>query len=139
MGSVEQRTISAAGAAAAVEAARVKAAELGIAVSVAVVDPAGVLKAFARLDGSPLLSVNTCQQKAYTAVAVGIPTKDFHARYADQPALLGLIGGLPGLAVIGGGVPIYEGSALIGGVGVSGASAEQDAEVAGAAAAAAAG
>ena len=136
---VEQRTISDEGARRCVAAARAQATELGLAVSIAVVDATGVLKAFVRVDGAPLLSVVVAQRKAYTAVAAGMPTQALYDGYRDEPVLLGLIGGLPGAAVIGGGVPLYHGDALVGAVGVSGGSVEQDVTIAEAAAAAVAG
>jgi glc operon protein GlcG len=134
--SVEQRTISRADAQRCIEAAEQKAAEIGLPVSVAVVDGAGVLKAFARTDGASLLSVAVSQRKAYTAAAVGAPTDALFGAMEQAPSLLVLVGTQPGLALIGGGAPIQDGGAVVGAVGVSGGSAEQDAEVAAAAAAA---
>ncbi len=130
MTSFEQRTISADAAARCLTAARTRARQLAIAVSIAVVDTSGTLKAFLRTDGARLVSVDTAQRKAYTAVALEASTHDLQEWYRDQPALLGLIGGLPGLAAIGGGVPLRAGEVLVGAIGVSGGSAAQDVEVA---------
>jgi uncharacterized protein GlcG (DUF336 family) len=135
MSSVEQRTISAEAAERCLAAARAKAAELGVAVSIAVVDAAGGLKAFLHLDGAPPLSVVVSQRKAYTAAALRTPTQTLYDTYSGGP-LLTLIGALPGVAPLGGGVPIREGETVIGAIGASGATAEQDVEVATAAAAA---
>src|ERR1700691_1495055 len=55
-------------------AAADKAEALGKGFVIALVDESGVLKAFARLDGAPLLSVQVAQDKAYTAAGSGIAT-----------------------------------------------------------------
>lgn len=136
MTSMSQPVISRADAAACLAAAEKHAAELGIPVSVAVVDSAGTLKAFARADGASLLSVAVSQRKAYTAAAIGVATDALYEAFHSDPALLMLIGGQPGLALIGGGVPIHESTHLIGAVGAAGGSKEQDAEIAAAGAAA---
>ncbi|MGH3184750.1 MAG: GlcG/HbpS family heme-binding protein, partial [Streptosporangiaceae bacterium] len=57
-----------------IEAAERKAAEMGHPFVIAIVDDSGVLKAFSRMDGAPLLSVQVAQDKAYTAVGFGIAT-----------------------------------------------------------------
>ena len=51
-----------------VEAAIARAKELGVKQNVAVVDDGGNLKAFARMDGAPLLGIEGSQRKAYTAL-----------------------------------------------------------------------
>jgi len=114
-------------------AAEEKAQELGFAVSVAVVDSAGVLKAFHRMDGAPLVSVESCQRKAYTAAAVGVPTQGLYDAYHENPVMLSQISTLSGILVIGGGIPV-DAAGFAGAVGVAGGSAEQDALVAAAAA-----
>jgi len=55
-------------------AAEQKAAQMGHAFAIAVVDDSGVLKAFSRMDGAPLLAVQVAQDKAYTAVGFGLAT-----------------------------------------------------------------
>ncbi len=57
-----------------VAAAEAKADEMGIPFVIAIVDESGVLKAFSRMDGAALLSVQVAQDKAYTAVGFGMPT-----------------------------------------------------------------
>jgi uncharacterized protein GlcG (DUF336 family) len=51
-----------------------KASEIGLKISVSIVDESGVEKAFARMDGAPLISVETARKKAVLAVGFGIPT-----------------------------------------------------------------
>lgn len=120
-----------------VEAAVAKASELGLRCVVAVVDHSGVLKAFSRMDGAPLLAVQVAQDKAYTAVGFGIPTDGWYDFIkSDGPLALGAPSGIDRLVVFGGGYPINSGEVTVGGVGVSGGHYSQDMEVAKAALAA---
>jgi uncharacterized protein GlcG (DUF336 family) len=59
-----------------VDQAVAKARQLGVAENVAVVDDGGNLKAFSRMDGAPILSIEIAQNKAYTAL-FGVSTQDF--------------------------------------------------------------
>jgi hypothetical protein len=54
---------------------------------IAVVDDGGVLKAFSRMDGAALLSVQVAQDKAYTAVGFSMPTHAWHDFIKDDPPL----------------------------------------------------
>lgn len=124
--SIASRTITAEAAAAAVQAAVAHAAALGIRVNAAVADPAGVLMAFLRMPGAFVPSVGIAIDKAYTAAGFGFPTSQWlEAIGGDEALRLGLPQ-RPRLVVFGGGLPIREGGVLIGGIGVSGGSAEQD-------------
>lgn len=124
--SVPQAAISAEAASQAVRAAVAKAAELGIRVNVAVTDASGVLAAFLRMPGAFLHSVEIAIDKAYTAASFGFSTAQWEQVLADDAALGRGLPQRPRLVVFGGGLPIREGDALIGGIGVSGGSAEQD-------------
>lgn len=124
--SVPQRAISADAAAAAVRAAVAAAETLGILINVAVTDTSGVLAAFLRMPGAFLHSVDIAVDKAYTAASFGMPTSQWQAILAqDEPLRTGMPH-RPRLVVFGGGLPIKEDNVLIGGIGVSGGSAEQD-------------
>lgn len=113
-----------------IEAATAKALELGIAEAIAVVDEAGTLKAFRRMDGAPLLAIEIATNKAYTAVSYGIATHDwFDFIKADPPLLHGIVH-TPRLVVFGGGYPITVEGQTIGGIGISGGHYEQDMVVA---------
>jgi uncharacterized protein GlcG (DUF336 family) len=98
---------------------------------IAIVDDSGVLKAFSRMDGAPLLSVQVAQDKAYTAVGFGLATETWHDFVKDDPPLaMGAAPGIDRLIVFGGGYPIKVGEAVVGGIGVSGGHYSQDMEVA---------
>jgi uncharacterized protein GlcG (DUF336 family) len=127
----ETATLNLEGARRALEAAVRHAQELGVAVCVAVADQAGNLLAFARMDGAPLLSAAIAQDKAYTVAAFGgLPTHAWFDLIKDEPPLLHGIVKTDRLVVFGGGVPVRSGERVVGAVGVSGGSAEQDRAVA---------
>jgi uncharacterized protein GlcG (DUF336 family) len=108
-----------------------QAVEDGGAFVVSVVDESGVQKAFARMDGAPLLSVQVAQDKAYTAAGFGLPTDGwFDFIKEDEPLRVGAPTGIDRLVVFGGGYPITIDGAVIGGVGVSGGHYTQDMTVA---------
>jgi uncharacterized protein GlcG (DUF336 family) len=114
-----------------IAAAEAKAAELGVPMVIAVSDESGVLKAFSRMDGAALLSVQIAQDKAYTAVGFGMPTDGWHDFIKDDPPLAGgAVGGIDRLVIFGGGYPIKVGDRIVGAIGVSGGHYTQDMEVA---------
>jgi uncharacterized protein GlcG (DUF336 family) len=128
---VEKRSVSAAAAGRLIAAAEAKAAELGKAFATAIVDDGGVLKAFSRMDGAPLLSVQVAQDKAYTAAGFGMPTHGWHDFIKDDPPLAaGAPSGIDRLVVFGGGFPIVVGEQVVGGIGVSGGHYSEDMQVA---------
>lgn len=124
--SVSVRSISAEAAAAATQAAVAHAKELGIRINVAVTDSSGTLMAFLRMPGAFLHSIDIATDKAYTSASFGMPTSQWMEILRQDEALRIGIPQRPRLVVFGGGVPIREGEDLIGGIGVSGGSAEQD-------------
>jgi uncharacterized protein GlcG (DUF336 family) len=98
---------------------------------VAVCDESGVLKAFSRMDGAALLSVQIAQDKAFTAVGFGMPSDAWHDFIKDDPPLSkGAVGGIDRLVIFGGGYPIKLGDSIVGAIGVSGGHYTQDMEVA---------
>ena len=114
-----------------IAAAEAKAGEMGHPFVIAVVDESGVLKAFSRMDGAALISVQIAQDKAYTAVGFGIPTDGWYDFIKDDPPLaLGAPAGIDRLVVFGGGYPISIGGKVAGAIGVSGGHYSQDMEVA---------
>lgn len=134
--SVVKRSISAEAAWQAIQAAEAKAREINVAMVIAVVDESGILKAFSRMDGAPLLSVDIAKDKAYTAVAFGLPTHEWFNFIKDDAPLLHGITKTPRLIVFGGGYPLKADGQVIGGIGVSGGHYSHDMQVAEAGAAA---
>lgn len=130
--SVTQAVITAQAALAAVGAAVRHAEKLGVKVNVAVTDPSGLLAGFARMPGAPLHSIDIAIDKAYTAAGFGLPTSQWHdvlREHHSEPVRDGLLR-RPRLVAFGGGLPIMDGDERIGGIGVSGGSEAQDAEIA---------
>jgi uncharacterized protein GlcG (DUF336 family) len=114
-----------------ITAAEEKARGLGVPMNIAVVDESGVLKAFSRMDGAALLSVQIAQDKAYTAVGFGMPTHGWYDFIKDDPPLAaGAPAGIDRLVIFGGGYPITIDGAVVGAIGVSGGHYTQDQEVA---------
>jgi uncharacterized protein GlcG (DUF336 family) len=109
------------------EAAVDRAGQLGAAVSVAVVDAGGHLVCFARMDGAEIAGPTLAVDKAFTAVAHRTSTAELTARAAPDGDLAGLHANGGGRYVVfGGGLPCWTGDVVVGGVGVSGGTVEQD-------------
>ena len=121
------RSISTDAAQAAAVHAVAHATALGLRINVAVTDGAGVLMAFLRMSGAFLHSIDIAIDKAYTAASFRFATEQWPALLEGDAGLRAGMPGRPRLVVFGGGVPIFAGPDCVGGIGVSGASAEQDA------------
>jgi len=118
-----------------IAAAIMKAEEVAVDVCIAVTDGGGHLLAMARMDRAPLLCIHIAQDKAYSVASFGgLPTSDWWRLLESEPALLHGIGKTR-LVIFGGGVPLVIDGRTVGAVGVSGGSAEQDVQIAEAAAA----
>ncbi|MEW8279872.1 MAG: heme-binding protein [Candidatus Thiodiazotropha sp.] len=113
-------------AADAVAAATRKAEELGVRINAAVVDKGGNLLAFQRMNGAFLHSIGIAIDKAYTAAGFGFPTRHWMDEIRDVPQLREGIVHRDRLVIFGGGLPIVENEVVIGAIGVSGGSEEQD-------------
>jgi uncharacterized protein GlcG (DUF336 family) len=122
----ESAVISAEAANAAVSAAIARARELGVRINAAVVDSGGNLAAFLRIPGAFLHSVGIAIDKAYTAASFGFPTSQWDAVLAGDDRVRQGLMEVPRLVMIGGGLPIIADGRVIGAIGVSGASEEQD-------------
>jgi len=109
-----------------VEAAEAKAKETGTPMSIAVCDESGVIKAFLRMDGAPLLSIDMALNKAKTAVGFGMPTHALHDFIKDDPPLALGAPHIKDIVVFGGGYPVKVGDEVVGGLGVSGGHYSQD-------------
>jgi glc operon protein GlcG len=97
------------------------AAAAAVAVTVVTVDESGVLKELRRMDGAPLISVQTAVSKAYAAAAIGMPPDEFYAAIESDGAAVASFATRPGLALIGGGIPVVADGQVAGAVGVAGA------------------
>jgi uncharacterized protein GlcG (DUF336 family) len=132
-----QILINTAQAEAIIAAGRAKAAEIGVPVNIAVLDAGAHLKAFARMDGAVLGSIDVSMGKARTSVLFDIRSEgvwDYAKPGAPAPGLENTNGGL---VPFGGGVPLKTADGrTFGAVGVSGGAVAQDVAIAEAAAAA---
>lgn len=127
---VPQATISWEAAHLAVEAAVKRAEALGVRVNVAIADAAGNLVAFLRMPGAFPQSISIAIDKAYTAGGFGFPTGEWMNVCAGNEGMKLGFSAQPRLIVFGGGLPIRVAGERVGGIGVSGASEEQDGECA---------
>ncbi len=118
-----------------IDVAVAHAERIGVPACAAVTDRAGHLLAYLRMDGAPLLSEQLARDKAYTVAAFnGRPTHQWWDAIADNPPVRDGIVHADRLVIFGGGMPIRVSGELVGAIGVSGGSAEQDREIADAAA-----
>ena len=114
-------TLSSAVARRIIDAAIAQARAMSVPVTVVAVDESGVVKQMARMDGAPLVSVQTALNKAYAAAAIGMPPDDFYAAIESDSAAVAEFGTRPGLALIAGGLPVLAAGQVAGAVGVAGA------------------
>lgn len=114
-----------------IEGAEKKATELGIQMVISVVDEGGNLIAVHRMDDAWLASVDIAQNKAWTSVALKMPTSNLAEATVPHAELYGLNTTNNGrLVLFGGGIPLVEDDKVIGAVGASGSSVEHDIQVA---------
>jgi uncharacterized protein GlcG (DUF336 family) len=112
-------------------AAREESAKLGVPMSFAVMDAGGHLLALVRMDGAPWISTDVAQGKAWTAAAYGMPSAGQKAKMDSLPnfstALSAMTGGR--FTPQPGAVPVYRGDTLVGALGASGGTGQQDEDV----------
>ncbi|WP_144147374.1 GlcG/HbpS family heme-binding protein [Paraburkholderia sp. BCC1884] len=112
-------------------AAEATATSLGIAYNIAVVDAAGHLLAFIRQDGALIGSIDLAIDKAVTARIFDKSTSDLAALAQSGKPLFGIHQSNAGKVVIfGGGIPVFLDGTIIGAVGTSAGTVEQDIKVA---------
>ena len=116
------------------EVARAEAQKNGWLMAITIVDPAGTLVYFEKMDGTQLGSIQVSMDKAHSAVFFKRPTKSYEDAVAGGGVGLRVLK-VPGAMPIEGGVPLIENGKIIGAVGVSGAQPLQDGQCANAAAA----
>ena len=122
---IKKRSISYELAQKMVNAAVAKARELGVTENVAILDDGGNLKAFSRMDGASMPTIEIALNKAYTAL-FGVSTLEFFNFIQGDPSLLAGIPTLPRVAAWGGGFPIKVNGEVVGAIGVSGAPTVQN-------------
>ena len=123
--------VSIADAEKAIAAARKKAVKLKTQMCIAVVDSGGVLKAFHRMDDAWVGSIDIAIKKAKTAVFFGMPTGEIGKLSQPGGPLYGIEHSNDGLITFPGGLPIVDAEGvMIGAIGVSGSSVENDHAVA---------
>lgn len=111
------------------DAAEAQASARGWPMAIAIVDTAGLLVAFHRMDGAQTGSIEIAQRKAETSARFKRPTKAFEGVLAGGGAGLKALG-MEGVIPVEGGLPIRRDGAIIGGIGVSGMQSFEDTEVA---------
>jgi glc operon protein GlcG len=110
-----------------------EAAKNSWSIAVAVVDPAGNLVYYEKMDNTQLGSANVSVDKARSAALFKRPTKAFQDALAAGGEGLRILG-LPGATPVEGGIPLLGDGKIVGAIGVSGATSAQDAQCAKAAA-----
>src|SRR6202041_1001619 len=120
-----------------IAAAEKKAAEIGQPMNIAVADGGGNLVAHVRMDGAWIGSIDISQKKAYTSRAFDISTKDLAAHSQSGGQFFGIHASNDGkIMIFAGGIPLKKDGKVVGAIGVSGGSGDQDHSVAEAGAAA---
>jgi len=113
-----------------IAAAEQKAIQIGCPMVITVVDEGGNMVAQHRMDGALLASIDISRGKAYTAVALKMSTEKLCTLTQPGQMLFGINTTDSGkLVIFGGGLPIIEKGQVVGGIGVSGGSVEQDVSV----------
>jgi glc operon protein GlcG len=134
---VPSDSISLAAARRVLDAALTHAETLSRAFCITVCDVAGDPVLSARMDGAPRLTAQIAADKAWTVAGFGgVPTHDWWSMIEHDPALVHGITKTPRLVVFGGGVALRAGGRVVGAIGVSGGSSDDDRAVAEAGAAA---
>ena len=118
------------------EAAREKAVELGTPVTITVVDDGGRVRAQGRMDGARFGTLSVSSNKAYTAAAFGAPTGFLGDLVQPGAPLFGFAQAAGGrIVTFAGGVPLLRDEQVVGAIGISGGSVDQDQAIAAAGAA----
>lgn len=114
-----------------IAAAEKKAAEIGQPMNIAVVDAGGNLVAHVRMDRAWIGSIDISIKKAYTARAFDIATRDLANEAQPGKQFYGIQESNDGrIMIFAGGIPLKRGGEVVGAIGVSGGSGEQDQMVA---------
>lgn len=114
-----------------IDGAEQEANNLGVAMVISIVDEGGNLIAVHRMDDAWIASIDIAQNKAWTSVALKMPTSNLEEATVPNAELYGLNTTNNGrIVVFGGGIPLEKDGKVIGAVGVSGSTVEHDVKVA---------
>ena len=114
-----------------IEGAAEKAREIGVPMCIAITDESGNLIAFERMDGGKITSVTIAQDKSFTASAAKKATHDYNAVNVPGKLAFGIhteVGGR--ISSVGGGLPVIVDGEVVGGIGLSSGTPQQDMDVA---------
>lgn len=126
MTTVVGKNLSYQAAFAACEMAVQKAENLNIDINVSVCDASGLELAFLRMNDSFIHSIDIAKDKAYTSASFGFPSGQWTDIFKEAPHLEQGFSNRPRLIPFGGGLPIFENKVLVGAIGVSGGTEEED-------------
>ena len=125
--SFQKRSISAEAAKQMLIAAEQKATEIGINISVYIVDESATIKAFSRMDKAKLVTIDAARKKAVTAVGYAMRTGEpWYNHIKDDPILFNGVQQFEDFILLGGGIPIMFDGNLAGAIGISGGHYKQD-------------
>ena len=114
-----------------IEGAEKEAADIGVQMVISVVDAGGNLIATHRMDDAWIASLDVAQNKAWTSVALKMPTSNLEEAASPNNELYGLNTTNQGrIVVFGCGIPLEKDGKVVGAVGVSGGAVAQDVQVA---------
>ncbi len=114
-----------------VKGAALKAVEMGVPMCIAITDESGHLITFDRMDGGKVSSISIAIDKAFTGAAARRGTHVYNQLCVPGEKTFGIhITNNGHFSIIGGGLPIHVAGAIVGGVGISSGTADQDLECA---------
>lgn len=107
-----------------------KAEAIGVPMVLSIVDQNGDVIETRRMDAALIVSITLASHKAYTAAVARMPTAELAKLSQPGQPLFGIEASLPQVTLVGGGIPLIKNGKVVGAVGVSGGSVEQDITVA---------
>ncbi|MCW2309358.1 GlcG/HbpS family heme-binding protein [Rhodobium gokarnense] len=111
--------------------ARDKAMQIGVPMCISIVDESGNLIAFERMDGGKVHSIQLSMDKAFTAASARKATHEYNAACTPGSLVFGIHTALGGrISVVGGGFPVVVDGEVVGGIGLSSGTPQQDMECA---------
>lgn len=113
-----------------IQAAEAEAKKIGKSITIAVTDEGGHVVALLRMDGAPPVSATVAQLKAKSVVMLPRATHELWEYVKSDPMLTAGVPLIEGVTVLGGGYPVMHNDQVIGGIAVSGASYQEDMQIA---------